>query len=279
MTVGARATIRVLPLLACAVAFACGSERAAAPPPPADPEALVLRVERSGGLEPPGGRINRVPEFSLYGDGRAIVPAAPRVPAPAVPRLRVRTVSGAGIERMLAAAGEAGLLDGADFGAPSIPDASTTTIVAETEGRRHVTEVVALAEATGSDPALTAAQVEARERLRAFVAQLQRPEDVVGRRNVGRARPYRARALAVFATEAAGAAGPAERWPLRDLASAGVARAGGRCQVLRGTRLRTVRRVLEGATAQTPWRSGGRAYHLQFRPLLPGERRCGDVTS
>src|SRR2546430_9986072 len=53
----------------------CGSADHPVPDPPADPTVLVLRVEEVAGFGGPGDA-GRLPEFSLYGGGRGIIPRA-----------------------------------------------------------------------------------------------------------------------------------------------------------------------------------------------------------
>lgn len=67
-------------------------------------EALILRVSYSGGLAGPGWDLLGSPGFSLVGDGRVIVPGAVDaiLPGPALPAARVRRLSEAGIQAVLA---------------------------------------------------------------------------------------------------------------------------------------------------------------------------------
>jgi hypothetical protein len=73
---------------------------------------------------------------------------------------------------------------------------------------------------------------------------------------------------------------PALDWPLGDLADVlpGDDEPREGCLLVTGEDLTTVLDTARSATTLTPWTSGGRRYDLVFRPLLPYERDCDDVT-
>jgi hypothetical protein len=260
----------------------CGPESPPVTMPPSEPTALVLRLEQAGGLVPPG--LPRVPQFSLYGDGRVVTTAAPGTSGaqPALPALQQRRLSRAGIRRVLLGGRDAGLEAGADYGQVVVPDAPVTTFTLVSAGRRRVVRTVGLSlEPSAGTGSLTSRQSAARRRLRAFESRLLNPDRWLADVTTEPTSAYRGSALAAFAApaEALGSVATAARrsWPLGDLASAGVARAAGRCQVVRGRDLVAVLSSVRGASNQMLWRSGGAWYHVQLRPLLPDERNCADV--
>jgi len=179
----ARRTAAVLVLAlaaaACANAAAPGAGGASSPIAHAsDPNALLLRVDTSGGFVAPSVLQGHVPTFSLYGDGRAVTVGAQIeiYPQPALPPVLVRTVDEAGIQRLLAAAIRAGLDRDAsytDLGSVGIADAPTTTFTLAVDGRVHTVEVYALGMDGGGVSTMPPAEARARRRLEAFSGDLQ----------------------------------------------------------------------------------------------------------
>ena len=262
-------------------------------PHPTAPNDLVLRVETTGGLLSPASALSRVPEFSLYGDGRVITEGAQIqiYPGPALPNLRVTPVSKEAVSAILRAAGSAGLL-GPDrrYAMAPIADAPTTTFTVVAGGRRHVTSVYAL----GFD--VPAGQVPADER-RARVAlaafrgrESQASElaevsakDAAGRGSIGRDQAFDPTGLRVFVSRGGPPAQPglerrAVAWPLATpLADFGHPLSDWpdlRCGTAAGSDLARLLADAQRADQLTPWRSGGATYTLTFRPLLPDESGC-----
>ncbi len=66
-------------------------------------DALILRIEYSGGFIAPAFRFTSFPSFTLSGDGRVIVPGAQDAifPGPALPTANVRRLTDAGIQAVL----------------------------------------------------------------------------------------------------------------------------------------------------------------------------------
>jgi hypothetical protein len=244
----------------------------------AAPDELVFRLLERPGLAPPGAGL-AMPAVSLYGDGRLIV-AEPaqgvRNPArPSIPAVRLRRVTPAGVHKIVAAAGEAGLTARVDYGRPGIVDGPSTTFTLVTDGQRHQTTVSGLS--MGAD-GLTSAQQAARTRLRAFAGQLTSLDTWLGG-DIGKDAPYAYPRLAVFALpdQPATAGGPQRDWPLKDLGQAGEPFDLGRCFVVTGRDLATVQAATDKAGADTLWRGTGGLFHLTFRPLLPDERDCASL--
>lgn len=115
------------------------------PPPPT----LVLRVEDTGGLAPPDWLSANFPAFSLLGDGRVILPAAPTdiLSGPALPAIQVRQLNEAGLQAVLDVVSASGQFAasaewrGADT---FVFDAGTTVFTLNSEGRAVTITVYAL---------------------------------------------------------------------------------------------------------------------------------------
>jgi hypothetical protein len=250
---------------------------------PAGADELVLRVETGGGLVPPEYRLRELPGFSLYGDGHLIVtgPQIEIYPPPALPSLLVRHVTEEGVQAVLAAARDAGLL-GPDrrLEAPGVMDAPTTVFTAVEDGRRHVTS----ADALGIDVAgIPEPEARAREALAGFATRLAGPGGWLPPGSLGEERPYGFRELRVHVFPYEASPEPeltqAETpWPLAEpLASFGEPSAnapGRRCGVARGAELAALLSRARTSNQLTPWTSGGRRYLLVLRPLLPDEHGC-----
>ena len=175
-----RRVLALLPLLAVA---ACGSGVAAdddaltAGAPTED--ALVLQVVRAGGFLPVGAAFRSVPSVSLYADGR-VVTEGPQIelwPAPALPSVQVGELAEDEVQRLVDA-GRA-LVDAQDdYGSRPSPTPRRPRWSCRTATERGVAAAVALEELSGeAAPAdgagLTGEQVAARERLSAFVREVQ----------------------------------------------------------------------------------------------------------
>ncbi len=268
--------LAVLPLLA---ATACGSGVAADDDAlgavSAAPDALVLQVVRAGGFLPAGAAFRAVPSVSVYGDGRVVTQGAQIEvwPAPALPSVQVGRLEADDVRRLVAAGRE--LVEAAeDYGQPPVADAPTTAVVVQDGAQRGVAAAVALEELSGEVPAdgggLTAGQRAARERLSAYVRQVQ---DAAA---AAPAQAYDGDGLAVLA-EAYGDAVATPELPPSEVAWPGPALGPGTCVVVTGAEAGEVREAAAGASVETRWTTGGQVLRLSFRPLLPHERTCEDV--
>jgi hypothetical protein len=138
-----------------------------------------------------------------------------------------------------------------------------------------VAAAVALEELSGElAPAdgggLTTGQQAARQRLRAYVRQV---EDAAAQ---APADAYEGEGLAILA-EAYGDAAPADGLPPSELTWPGPALAAGACAVVTGAEADQAREAAAAASVETRWTAGGQVLRLAFRPLLPHERTCEDV--
>jgi hypothetical protein len=287
-----RRRIITLALLAAVALVACGDDNETVPvverpgdgdgiEHPTGADALVVRVATGGGFVPSTSRLAEIPELAVYGDGRAIVvgPTTLEFPGPALPNLQQGSLNADELQELLRAADVAGLFGGEepDYGDPGVTDMPTTTVTINAGGVERTVSAYALAYEDGDDD-LAPEQREARERLREFIAVVD--ADVA-------TESYEADSVAVFvrpydpdeSTEPSTTA--PHPWPLGDLAGAGEPYEGfsdTRCLVVAGADAETVLAAAGDARDGDPWRVGDVDYALVFRPLLPDESSCADLS-
>jgi hypothetical protein len=275
MTTSWRA-LALLPLLAAA---ACGqgvsADGDALDAVSAAPDALVLQVVQAGGFLPLGAAFRSVPSVSVYEDGRVVTQGAQIAvfPPPALPSLQVGRLDPAQVRRLVEAGRE--VVDAReDYGQPPVADAPTTAVVVQDGDRRAVAAAIALEELSGGPPdggGLTDAQRAARERLSAYVRQVQDAASSAP------AEPYDAERLAVLAEPYGEAPRGLADVSAVDVAWPGPALAAGECVVVTGVQVDEVRAAAGPASVETRWTAGGQALRLAFRPLLPHEQTCEDA--
>jgi hypothetical protein len=258
-------------------------------PGPAD-DAVLLQVEVSGGFVMMGYDFSRVPELTIYADGRAIVqgPQSVLYPSLVLPNLLVEQLSEADVAALVAAARDAGLLaKPPSYGQPWITDVPTTFVRLTVDGRTYEHAAYALGFFAGEEAAddvappaeesgITEAERAARVTLAGFIATA---NDLVG--PTGDAEAYRIEALGVFAwamlLDAGGASAAVIEpqvlpWPL-DVSLADATE----CTLVDGDAAQTLLRVLAGATSGTLFEQDGLTYSVWFRPLLPHESGCAEL--
>lgn len=246
---------------------------------PTVPGGPVLQITTGGGFLPAELSFATFPVFTLYGDGRIVVPGPTTLeyPGAALPNLLTGSVSAGDVRAAVVAAKDAGVDDSPDLGQPPVADAPTTTFVLVEGGTTHRTEAYALDLDTGGPTGLSAAQQAARRRLRELVATM------TSELGAAATEPYRAAAVSVLVRPYAdvergglpGEPAPGEAdWPLADLATGGSEQFGGRCVGLAGADAERALDAAAGARANTRWRSGGTTWALTFRPELPGVEPC-----
>jgi hypothetical protein len=250
---------------------------------PTEADEAVLVISRLKVGDDPGTRLAALPVAALYGDGRVIRSGAQVAvePAPALPSLQVTTLDSAGVDAVLAKAGEAGLV-GADreLRMPTEADPTITAFDVFLNGQRRRTIVESLAEIAPDDPRLPPASQAERAAMNAVVAMLTDPASNLATNIVGEDAVYAPTAVGVLIAPAGGApaaGGTPVEWPLDDLATIGEPVQGAadlRCVVVEGEDLTTLEPLASGANQETTWTSGGASYTLRFRPLLPGETGC-----
>jgi len=247
---------------------------------------VVLRVDEAGGFLPPGSQLdNSVPQVSVYGDGRVIVGgrATEQAPGPAMPNVQEFRVDEDGVQRILAVARDAGVLEDhpTNYGRPEVTDLDTTTVVVDAAGKRHKVSAYAL----GFREGLTGSERESRKRLEQLVSLAGNQSALHSFVVSNSAHPYMPTAVAILilATGTNPVAGPAPAardWPLGDLATAGEPfgkGSGARCLVVTGDDLTRTLTATNTAGATDAWRANGATYELTFRPLLPDERGCANL--
>lgn len=241
---------------------------------------MVLQVSTGGGIVPIEFQVTLVPEFSLYGDGRVIVPGpTPAIyPGPALPNLQTTVIPESSVQAILSTARETGLFNPTfDYGLPGVFDGPTTTIVVNAGGTTYRSQIYALTVEGASG--LSAEQQQARAAINDLRGRL--AELISFASGEIAWEQYECSALAVYSqvVPPGGSPDPTDvqpnhlDWPLGDLAELGQEspRPGLRRAVISGQDLVALRALLGEATQITLWRSADKEYRLLFRPLLPGE--------
>lgn len=276
----------LLTLAACAEGSS-GSPGGEVPSPgplPADPDAVVLRVDQVGGYSPPGTDAERLPLVSVHADGRVfgLGPVAAIYPGFAWPNLQVRQVPVDQVEELVERALGSGVADTADLGSPPIADATTTRFTLVTAEHRYVREVYALTEGVGTG-GLTDGQRAARGELQALLealTEVAQPFDGSPAVHEPDAVAAVVRPWSPPEDDGSGLdfAGAAQPWPGPPLPGEPIG-PDVWCVVATGDAARAVREAAGNATVLTPWTTpDGATWSVGFRPLLPDESSCADLT-
>jgi hypothetical protein len=244
---------------------------------------LILRVEYEGGFVPVGYHLRRLPSWSLFGDGR-IVTEGPQIeiyPAPALPNLLVRTVSEDGIQAILRAARDAGLMDGdATYDYPCVTDLPTTVFTLTADGSTSVVSAYALG--VDQEPCRDA-DVDARADLAAFQNKLGALDGWLPQGSVGDEEPFTPSAVRLYVQPYTGSPDPGLEQAPRDWPLGGSLRKAGaplkdlegvRCVALEGQDASTFLAAAADTNQLTPWRSDGDRFSILIRTLLPDESGC-----
>ncbi len=290
---GTLAVAATAPMLALAQSDAT-PEASGAIEHPTGADDLILRLEYVGGFVPAAFTISSLPQFSLYGDGRAIFtgPMIDIFPSPALPNLRQVVLTEAGIQQVLAAARDAGLLDGdKEYTNDMIADAATAVFTVNADGK--TTTVSAYALGIADSPRWTEEERAAIAKLQEFATQALDVASWLDPANIASGdEEYPADRLQVLAepiapsTATPDTSDPIENqppmdWPL----STPIAEAlpitdlfgpdlNYSCGVITGADAATLLAAAQQANILTPWVSEGNSYILWFRPLLPDETGC-----
>lgn len=218
-----------------------GSPSSATPPTttppsatPPDGSGLVLTARLSGGLAPPPA--TKLPDFSLYADGRLFTPGNRDGNLPTVDEHRL---SAQQTKQLIDQAAAAGLRHAHRVDRNDVADA---TVAELTFYGAHTT--ITMPEQS-NDPA-------ARFWMRLKATRLPAPA------------PYQPEKLAVVPI--GNGAGTGRSWPLGALKTP--------CTIYSGKKLATAEKAARTAPPGTQWTVGHQLYNLSFRPLLPGEQGC-----
>jgi hypothetical protein len=277
------------PALAAAVVLglaACGERGAAGTPSPttssAEPaaEGLVLRVESTGGFVSPSVIIGRLPLVSVYADGRVISegPVIDIYPGPAVPNVQEQRIDRHAVQDLVDRALAAGVAETSDLGSPPVADATSTRFTVVRGSHTYVREAYALWEAPMEGPGLTEEQQAARTKLSDLVSAVTEPTASDG------SVPYQPAAIAAIATPWVdpqdGLAQPDVAWPgppLPGEPSGGLPDRG--CVTAVGDQAQALLTAAASANTSTPWVTpDGSRWSVTFRPLLPDESGCADLS-
>jgi hypothetical protein len=252
---------------------------------PTGADQLILRVSYQGGFVAYEYTLGTTPFWSLFGDGTLIVPG-PQIeiyPGPALPNLTATPVSEDGIQAILQAAEDAGLMDGdQNYVDMCIADAATTVFTTTADGKTSVVSAYALDAGQPTGTCGDGKDAAARAKLAAFQTKLTDLQSWLPADSLGTERPYDPTEMRVDVLPYQGDTElPQEAiaWPL-DVPLDGFgetvpnAPAATRCGVVTGEDLTRLLAAAKDANALTPWTSGGTEYQLIFRPLLPDEHTC-----
>jgi hypothetical protein len=166
-----------------------------------EPDGVVLRVSDEGGFVPPEATFASAPRLLVTGDGRLIQggPVIAIYPRPLLPNLLQRSITEAGIQRLITLADERGLLADVTYTRPgNIADAADTVVTITVGGETFEHRAYALGLAGGPEGGETD---EARARLLDFVVAATNlastPSD-----DVGPDQPYRSDTYLIRSSEA-----------------------------------------------------------------------------
>jgi hypothetical protein len=247
------------------------------------PDDLVLRVELVHGFMREYF-VAHLPIVSVYGDGRVITegPATAISPYPALPDVRVRRITSAGVDALVVRALERGVGRDLDFGRVEVYDAPGTKFTVLTDSGQLVTDVYAL-DSTDDSRNLTDAQRSARRALQDLIADLTDLPTTLGA-DSGEEVPYVPEAMVAISrpwTEPGSMDQPAQPervWPGPVLPGDPMGMLPEiRCVTVTGAEVTAVVEAAETANALTPWTSGGHRWAVDLRPLLPDEGSCAHV--
>jgi hypothetical protein len=155
---------------------------------PTGADEVVVGYSELGGFTTPEFQFQRTPSVLISGDGRVFTPGAQIeiYPGPLVPAVQVQTITEDGIQQVLAAADEAGLLANVDYADNQfVADATTATVTISADGQTWVHEAYALSMTPPGEE-----ETPERKALADFVAQLSDLQTLVGADALGPAELY-----------------------------------------------------------------------------------------
>jgi hypothetical protein len=236
--------------LAAVGGTACGDDRRTAPPVPAGADTAVIRVDVRRSLETPWDRV-RIPDFSLYGDGRVIV-AGQRHGALVV--AREFRLDGARTTDLYRRAYAAGLDRPRELADRRVLDGWVLVVTV----------------ATPDGPAVTTVTAPDRDHpVQRFADRL--PSDGAD------AREYRPPGWLAVTTPPLGEGDPPQPWPFEPPLAGGVRTRLGSCTPPATAGDGAVEAVARAATRRTRWDLGGNAVGVVVVPRLPDWRDCAAI--
>lgn len=251
---------------------------------PTGADQIILEIDSCCGFTPIEYQLKVMPSFALLGDGRIVVQGAQIeiYPGPALPALASRTVTEEGIQAILEAAREAGLF-GPDhhYDTMNVTDAPTTTFTLVADGERHVISAYAL-DMTYDDASMPKNERTARAALVEFNQKLGDLASWLPDGALGEEAMYEIPGLRVFVTgeprmEPDVPQAPMD-WPLdealEEFGDPVENHSTIRCGAVTEDGLAMLLPKAREANELTPWSSGGQAFGLVLRPMLPHESGC-----
>ncbi len=248
---------------------------------PADATAAVIRLGYVGGMLPPDYAFSQLPTVLVAGDGTVYTPGVMTLqyPGPLVLPVMSRTITEAGIQKLLERADSLGLLtsptpDYTPSGDIMIADAPNTEVLLSAKGSSFSHSAYALGMMT-PDGDGTRDNTPARQALLDFSLALQDLATTVGAENLGTEGPFtpaayriRARAAEQSELDAITPTPTVVEWP----ASTGVKLADAtNCITLTAQQAGT---VLADAKQDTYFSDGDSLYFVAAAVLLPGDPVC-----
>lgn len=226
---------------------ACGAD----PPPPATTGTAPILVSDDQPGMPTWSQQVELREFTLYADGRAIVPDGFDG---ALPKAAEHPLTPSRVRGLFADAADADLFDGATHDVDHT-DAGALTITLRSPDRSYVTKVIGPSDDDDG----------ARGRAVSFAAGLT-PARWPKSDFAGEPKAYEPAKLAVFFHGSSEPDG--ERWPLESST---------RCLTLSGSQLTAAADLARRSRQGTRFHDGERSFTVDFRPLLPHESDCESV--
>jgi hypothetical protein len=246
---------------------------------------VLVRVAFEGGFVAREWTYRSLPSFSLYGDGRLVLPGAQieLYPGPALPAISTRTVTEAGVQATLTEVLDSiqGVRDEMlDMGSVGMADVPTTVITVHAGSVDRTIKVYGLSELTERPETMSEEEFRARGKLQELVTKLGGLESWLPEGSLGTETMYEGSGARLFVSEYQKVDLPQEpiRWPLGD----NLDRFGDpasdsdtyRCGVVEGSDWTAVRDAASQANELTPWTEAGSRFSILFRPLLPDESVC-----
>lgn len=245
---------------------------------PVGADDVVIRIAYEGGFVPPGAAFAELPLLLVAGDGRSYQQGVTteEFPGALVRPIEVRTISETGIQRLLALAGDAGLLaPPPDYaGADNVADAADTVVTINAAGATFEHRAYALGlDSDGGESS------PARQALADFVSELGDVEDAAGEAEVGDETMFEPEAYRMLALpvqegdiEMMEPAPAGVSWPdsagvlLRDAEECAIVTAEAVGALLSESKQNTVFTEGDGETVSL--------YQLAVVPVLPGDAPC-----